>query len=52
MALRKKACALIYDEIESLFRKVAAKTHAKGWWQTAMDGTSILLHGRASSMIE
>jgi hypothetical protein len=28
----EKACALIYDEIESLFRKVATKTHSKGWW--------------------
>lgn len=28
----EKACALIYDEVEGLFRKVAARTEAKGWW--------------------
>lgn len=27
-----KACALVYDEIESLFRKMAAKMKDKGWW--------------------
>lgn len=31
----EKACLLIYEEIESLFRRVAAKTHSKGWWANA-----------------
>lgn len=30
-----KGCSAVYDEIEALSRKVAAKTHAKGWWKTA-----------------
>jgi hypothetical protein len=28
----EKACSLIYDEVESLFRKAARKTYDKGWW--------------------
>src|SRR5258706_496920 len=31
----EKACSLIYDEIECLFRKAARKTNAKGWWPNA-----------------
>lgn len=29
----EKACALVYDEIENLFRKIALRTNAKGWWK-------------------
>ncbi len=28
----EKACSLVYDEMENLFRKIATKTHKKGWW--------------------
>ena len=28
----EKACSLVYDEIESLFRKAAKRTFVKGWW--------------------
>jgi hypothetical protein len=28
----EKACSLVYDEIESLFRKAAKRTFDKGWW--------------------
>ncbi len=28
----EKACSLIYDEIEHLFRMIAKKTSEKGWW--------------------
>ena len=27
-----KACSLIYDEIEALFRRIATKAEAKAWW--------------------
>jgi len=28
----EKACSLVYDEIENLFRRLAERTHSKGWW--------------------
>ena len=31
----EKACLSIYEEIENLFRRIAVKTHAKGWWPNA-----------------
>lgn len=30
-----KGCSQIYDELEKLFRRIAKKTHAKGWWANA-----------------
>ena len=31
----EKACALVYDEIEALFRKIAKRTEDKGFWPNA-----------------
>jgi hypothetical protein len=28
-----KACAMVYDEIENYFRKLAQKAQTKGWWK-------------------
>lgn len=28
----EKGCSLVYDEIESLFRKIVSKTESKGYW--------------------
>jgi hypothetical protein len=33
-----KGCALIYDEIESLSRRLAKRIHTKGWWKPTKTG--------------